>query len=83
MDSNTCVQVQTDETTITRDLKQTIQRVTKTEPLMRYYMDRFKCDDNTCEQIDWKMFGWAYKARIKEKFGCTKKYHLKQLPTGE
>ena len=46
-------------------------------------MDRFKWDNHTCEQIDWKIFGWAYKARIKKNFGWTNKYHLKQLPTGK
>ena len=49
---------------------------------MRYYMDRFKLDDHTCEQTDWELFGWAYRARIKMKFEWTNKYRLKHLPTG-
>ena len=83
MDPSTCVQVHIENTTITRDLKRTIRRVTKTAPLMRYYKNRFDWDDITCERIDWEIFVWVYKARVKKKFGWTNKYHLKQLPTGE
>ena len=51
MDPNTYVQVHIDNTTITRYLKRAIWRVTKTEPLMRYYMNIFKWDDNACEKM--------------------------------
>ena len=83
MDPKLCVQLHIDNTTMSRDLKQTILRVTKTETSMRYYMDRFKRDNNTCEQFDWEIFRWAYKTRIKKKFEWTNKYYLKHLPTGE
>ena len=46
-------------------------------------MDRFNQDDNTCEQIDWEIFGWVYKARIKKKFRWINIYYLKQLSTKE
>ena len=83
MDPDTYVQVHIDNKTITRDLKRIIRKVTKIAPLMRYYKNRFDWDGTTCKRIDWEIFGCAYKARIKKKFGWTNKYHLKQLPTGE
>ena len=39
IDPNTCVQVHVHGNTITRDLKRIVQRITKTAPLMRYYVD--------------------------------------------
>ena len=46
-------------------------------------MERFKWTTYTCRAIDWEVFGWAYKQRIKKKFGWSNKYHLKRLPTGD
>ena len=83
MDPTTCVQVHMQGRTITRDLKRTVRKITRTEPLMKYYMERFKWTTNTCRAIDWEVFGWAYKRRIKKKFGWSNKYHLKHLPTGD
>ena len=83
MDPMTCVQVHMQGRTIKRDLKRTVRRITRTEPLMKYYMERFKWSNVTCNNIDWEVFGWAYKTRIKKKFGWSNKYHLKNLPTGD
>ena len=83
MDPMMYVQVHIQGRTITRDLKRTVQRIIRTEPLMKYYIERFKCRNLTCKQIDWEVFGWAYKTRIKKKFGWSNEYHLKNLPTGD
>ena len=83
LDPMTCVQVHMQGRTITRDLKRTIRKITRTEPLMKYYMERFQWTPSTCRTIDWELFGWAYKTRIKKKFGWSNKYHLKNLPTGD
>ena len=83
MDPKRFVHVHIQGETITRDLKRTVRKVTGTKPLMEYYMKRFEWDEYTCKQIDWELFGWAYKNRIKMKFEWTNKNHLKNLPTGD
>ena len=79
MDPKKCLQVHIQGRTINRDLKRIVRRITRTALLMKYYMERFEWNDFTCRKIDWEVFGWAYKTRIKKKFGWTNKYHLKKL----
>ena len=83
MDPHSCVQVHINGCTITRNLKQTVRYSIGVKELANYYCSRFEWSKRTCENIEWAIFGAAYKKRIKKNFWWTHKFHLRKLPTRE
>ena len=63
MDPATGIMIHMNGTTITRDLKRTIRNRIHMKPLADYYTERFNWNDRTRKNIDWDIFGRAYRKK--------------------
>jgi hypothetical protein len=67
MDPGTIIQFHIGGTTITRDLKKSVQEIVNLPPLRKFYCKRFGWSDNIFDIINWKIFRPVYKRHISSK----------------